>query len=323
MLGISDPMNRVRQRINRVAKTDATVLIYGETGTGKEVAADEIYRSSYRADQPFIKVNCSAIPESLWESELFGYEKGSFTGALKNGKAGLMESANHGTLLLDEIGEMPLSMQPKLLRAIQERSVLRVGGVNPIPVDLRIIATTNRDLAQEVEAGRFREDLYYRLNVIPIEMPPLRQRGEDVRLMAQHYLDQFRQKYRRTLDLTPEAWKALEEYDWPGNVRQLRNHMERLVVLCEEDMVTADQLRESLGLSPREEPAGGQVVNLQEATEELHARLIRSALMEYHTTYRAAEALGISQPTLVRKAKALGIASGEERSGGESEIKVL
>jgi transcriptional regulator with PAS, ATPase and Fis domain len=268
-------------------------------------------------------VNCSAIPESLWESELFGYEKGSFTGALKNGKAGLMESANHGTLLLDEIGEMPLSMQPKLLRAIQERSILRVGGVNPIPVDLRIIATTNRDLAQEVEAGRFREDLYYRLNVIPIEMPPLRQRGEDVRLVAQHYLELFQQKYRRTLNLTPEAWKALEEYDWPGNVRQLRNHMERLVVLSEEDTVTAQQLRESLGLSPQEESTGGQVVNLQEATEALHARLIRSALQEYHTTYRAAEALGISQPTLVRKAKALGIAPGEERSGSESEIKAL
>jgi transcriptional regulator with PAS, ATPase and Fis domain len=315
-------MARVRQIIQRVAKTDATVLIYGQTGTGKEVAADEIYRASNRAGSPFVKVNCSAIPESLWESELFGYEKGSFTGALKNGKAGLMESANHGTLLLDEIGEIPLSMQPKLLRAIQERSILRVGGVTPIPVDLRIIATTNRDLAQEVAAGRFREDLYYRLNVIPIQMPPLRERGKDVRLLAGHYLEQFQQKYGRALTLTEEAWQALEDYAWPGNVRQLRNHMERLVVLSQEDTVSASALEESLGLTPRTEHRG-RVVNLQEATEELHTKLIRSALQEYRTTYRAAEALGISQPTLVRKAKALGIVPREGQSEKESEIKAL
>ena len=322
MLGQSEPMQKVRQMIQRVAETDATVMICGPTGTGKEVAANEIQRLSARADKPFVKVNCSAIPESLMEAELFGYEKGSFTGALKTGKAGLMESADGGTLLLDEISEMPMSMQPKLLRAIQERAVVRVGSVTTVPVDIRIIATSNRDLLKEVEAGRFREDLYYRLNVIPINLPPLRQRGKDIRLIAEHFLEEFIGKYRRNTRLSQGAWEELEGYAWPGNVRQLRNHMERLVVLYGGGEISREEMRESLGLkeeTPRPEESAREeaVTNLQEATEQLQSRLIRAALKEYHTTYRAAEALGISQPTLVRKAKSLGISTvSEEKTAG-------
>ena len=322
MLGQSEPMQKVRQMIQRVAETDATVMICGPTGTGKEVAANEIQRLSARADKPFVKVNCSAIPESLMEAELFGYEKGSFTGALKTGKAGLMESADGGTLLLDEISEMPMSMQPKLLRAIQERAVVRVGSVTTVPVDIRIIATSNRDLLKEVEAGRFREDLYYRLNVIPINLPPLRQRGKDIRLIAEHFLEEFIGKYRRNTRLSQGAWEELEGYAWPGNVRQLRNHMERLVVLYGGGEISREEMRESLGLKeetpwPEESAREEAVTNLQEATEQLQSRLIRAALKEYHTTYRAAEALGISQPTLVRKAKSLGISTvNEEKSAG-------
>lgn len=325
MLGRSEAMRQVQRMIRRVAATDATVMICGASGTGKEVVAGEIQRRSARADKPFVQVNCSAIPESLMEAELFGYEKGSFTGALKSGKIGLMESADGGTLLLDEVSEMPLTMQPKLLRAIQERTIVRVGSVTPVPVDIRILATSNRDLVKEVEAGRFREDLYYRLNVVPITLPPLKERGDDIRLLGEHFLEEYMRKYRRRIRLSEGAWEELSAYDWPGNVRQIRNHMERLVVLHEGEEITREQIRASLGLgSPKPAPAekagspeAETIGNLQEATDQLQSRMIRAALRQYHTTYRAAEALGISQPTLIRKAKALGISTAREEKPGK------
>lgn len=319
LLGKSPALLRVREILRLAARTDVTVLITGETGCGKEVAADELHLMSRRRDGNFVKVNCAAIPETLMESELFGYEKGAFTGALRNGKAGLMEAADGGTLLLDEIGELPLSMQAKLLRAIQERAVVRVGGVASIPVDIRIVATTNRDLVNEVAKGRFREDLYYRLNVVPMEMPPLRSRGEDIRLIGEYYLSKFCKLYHLDAALSEEAWQLLLGYRWPGNVRQLRNLMERVVVLSQGREVSAEQVRE--WLEPAPGSGGGDLfpapdslpeLTLQEATDRLQAAMIRRALERYHSTYRAAEELGVSQSTLARKAKSFGLTAGEK-----------
>lgn len=312
LLGYSPAMEQVHRIVRQVAKSDATVLITGPTGTGKEVAASEIQRQSLRSGKPFVQINCAAIPESLMEAELFGYEKGAFTGALKSGKVGLLEFANGGTVFLDEIGEMPLALQPKLLRAIQERTVVRVGGLENIPVDVRIIASTNRDLAQQVEQGRFREDLYYRLNVIPLQMPALKERGEDIVLLGKAFLEEFNQKYGKQVALSEDGWELLLDHPWPGNVRELRNFIERLVVLQEDGLILAADVEAVLhtGVSVGEE-APDAAVTLAEATDRLQRRMIRSAMDAHHNTYRAAEALGVSQSTLVRKAKKLGIPTSE------------
>lgn len=311
MLGESFAIQQVRQVIRQVAQSDATVLITGPTGTGKEVVASEIQQQSLRRSKPFVQINCAAIPENLMEAELFGYEKGAFTGALKGGKMGLLEYANGGTIFLDEIGEMPLTLQPKLLRAIQEREVIRVGGVQTIPIDVRIISSTNRDLVQQVEAGHFREDLYYRLNVIPIQVPALRERGEDIILLGENFLQEFNQKYRKAVALEHGAWETMLQYAWPGNVRELRNLMERLVVLCSDDLVTQKQIEASL-FSEAEEDQGTQNLSLGEATDRLQRRMIQQAMMEHRNTYRAAAALGISQSTLIRKARRLGVPTSED-----------
>lgn len=309
MIGSSLEMERIRVLIGEVAATDATILITGETGVGKEVVAGEIQRMSLLADKPFVKVNCAAIPENLVEAELFGYEAGAFTGASKNGKIGLLEAANHGTVLLDEISEFPLHLQPKLLRAIQERMITRIGGVESIPIDVRVLVAANQDLKELVDRRQFREDLYYRLNVIPVYIPPLRQRGSDISQLAKFFLKEYNEKYHRDKAFTRGALKTLEGYDWPGNIRELRNLVERLVVLGVQREISAPRIQRFLGWTGEALPGQEQQMSLSEAVRRLEYSMIEAALLRHGSTYKAAEALGTSQSTLVRKAKSLGIST--------------
>ena len=232
MIGKYGSLKQIDTLLDRVAPTDASVLITGESGVGKEVVADEIYRRSLRKNKPYVKINCASIPGHLLESELFGYEKGAFTGANTKGKVGLFEYANHGTLMLDEIGDMPMDLQVKLLRAIQSQEITRIGGTRPIKLDIRYIASTNCDLKKKVREGTFRSDLYYRLHVIPIQVPPLREREGDVARLSQHFVSEFNKQYHKNVVLSPENIELLENYSWPGNIRELRNVMEYLVVCC-------------------------------------------------------------------------------------------
>ncbi len=241
IVGESPALRHALRQVEQVAATDATVLLLGESGTGKELFARALHLSSARRDQPFVKVNCGAIPENLFESELFGYEKGAFTGA-STARAGYFEQAHGGTLFLDEIGDLPLAMQVKLLRVLQERSLQRVGSRRETPIDVRIVAATNHDLPQQVAAGRFRLDLYYRLNIIPIRLPALRERREDVRPLVRHQLNLISQSYQRNVGLTPDAMERLADYPWPGNIRQLRNVLERLVLLAEGASISAREV---------------------------------------------------------------------------------
>lgn len=227
---------------NRVASMDTTVILLGETGVGKEVMARYIFQHSHRAKNSFIKVNCGAIPENLIESELFGYEGGAFTGANKNGKIGLFELANKGTLFLDEIGELPKDMQVKLLRVLQEQEILRVGGTKPVKIDVRIIAATNRNLEEMVKDGTFREDLYYRLTVFPISIPPLRMRKKDIIPLALSFLEKLNQKYQLKKYFTDLSMQLLHEYDWPGNIRELKNIVERAIIISPSDAIKPEDL---------------------------------------------------------------------------------
>lgn len=305
IIGNSKSMMEIYEVIDRIAETDATVLILGETGVGKEVVAREIHKNSLRKNGPFIKVNCASIPESLFESEMFGYASGAFTGADNKGKPGLIELANKGTLLLDEIGELSLSSQSKLLRVLEENKVTRVGGTEPINIDVRIIAATNRDLKKEVEKGTFREDLFYRLNVIPIKVPPLRKRREDIPLLSKHFLDLYNSKYNKTKTLSDTAFQLLKWYSWPGNVRQLKNLIERLVLICPYDIITDDYISRFIKKEEIEElyNIGREEITLDEAVSIIERQLIYRALKKYGTTRKAAKVLGVSQPTIVRKAK--------------------
>lgn len=233
----SETMDKVIDLSLRVAKVDSTLLIEGESGVGKGVISYFLHKNSMRHNKPFIKINCGAIPENLLESELFGYEKGSFTGANKEGKIGLIQLANEGTLFLDEIGELPFNLQVKLLNVIQNKEITKVGGSSVIPVDIRIIAATNRNLFDMVKKHDFREDLYYRLNVIPITIPPLRERKEDLPLLINHFLNEFNHKYNYNKIISPDAMKILLNYNWPGNVREVENLMERLLVTSKVDLI--------------------------------------------------------------------------------------
>jgi two-component system nitrogen regulation response regulator NtrX len=242
IVGKSFAVRQLLERVERVAPTDARVLITGENGTGKELVARAVHRLSPRANNPFIEVNCAAIPSELIESELFGHMKGSFTGAYED-RAGKFELANEGTLFLDEIGDMSHAAQAKVLRALQEGLITRVGGAKVIKVDVRVLAATNKDLEEEIRQGRFREDLYYRLNVIPLHVPPLRERREDIPLLVQHFGAQnAREAALRPRSFAPEAVERLQRLDWPGNVRELRNTIERLLILAPRDTVTADDV---------------------------------------------------------------------------------
>ena len=308
----SPAMCRIFQQAERLAHVETIVLITGESGVGKEVIARHIVSKSPRASRPFIQINCGAIPEHLFESELFGYEKGSFTGSLKEGKIGLLESANHGTVLLDEIGEMPMALQVKLLRFLQENEFYRVGGRKAVPIDVRILAATNRNLENLVAEGQFRKDLYYRLNVVPIALPPLRERKEDILPLATLFLQQFNQKHNRSATLSWQTCFCLEAYSWPGNIRELMNTIERLIIMGEDGMITPDFLPETISARQSnclvEAPPGG-IRPLNDAVAQLESELIKRAVSEHKSLRPAAQALGISHPTLLRKMRKYGIGS--------------
>lgn len=316
MVATSPAMQKVLKRILRIAEVDSTVLIEGESGVGKEEVAKLLYLNSRRNTKQMVTINCSAIPETLLESELFGYEAGAFTGASKGGKAGLFEMATGGTIFLDEIGEMPLQLQAKLLRVLQESEVQRIGSSRPIPIDVRIIAATNRNLAEMVQQGTFREDLYYRLNIIPIEIPPLRERREDIVPLAYHFLTMIEEKYKIHRTLDKEALKVLEAYDWPGNVRQLRNIIERVSLLTNQPKITASMIREELkeaskmNSTKRQPPKVNAPKNidmtqytgsLKDQVSAFEKEVIKKALSEHDSIRKAADALGCNQSTLVRK----------------------
>lgn len=288
----------------KVAPLDATVMLLGETGVGKEVFAKHIYQNSSRKDENFIKVNCGAIPENLIESELFGYEKGAFTGANRNGKMGLFELADKGTLFLDEIGELPLSMQVKLLRAIQEREIERIGGTKPVPIDVRIIAATNRNLEEMMKEGTFREDLYYRLMVFPIEIPPLRKRKDDIAPLAEFFLSQFNKKYNFHKKFSESSLCVLNEYKWPGNIRELKNIVERAIIISSGDVIDPDVL--PIGDTRELKPAKmtrKPVNDLQKELQKIEASYMEEAYETYGNVRDAAKSLGMNASTFVRKRK--------------------
>jgi DNA-binding NtrC family response regulator len=309
LIGHSDAMRRILDLIEKVADSDSTVLIYGESGTGKELVARAIHYRSDRMDKPLVPINCAAIPSDLLESELFGYEKGAFTGAHRT-KIGRFEYANGGTLFLDEIGEMSPQLQVKLLRVLQEKSFERLGGVRPIQVDVRIIAATNRDLEKAIEEGKFREDLYYRLSVIPIRIPPLRERKEDIPLLVEHFLEKFNtEKGRSVSGVSPKAMEKLTEYSWPGNVRELENLIERLVVLKRTGTIEVEDLPEKIRFGPARDPLGAIVlpeegIRLEETIHRLERELILQALRRTRGVKKeAAELLGMKRTTLIQKMK--------------------
>ena len=303
IIGTSEKIMIAKKQALITARGNSTVLITGESGTGKEMFAKAIHYASSRSDHPFITVNCGAIPENLLESELFGYEKGAFTGANAGGKVGLMELADGGTLLLDEISEIPVSLQAKLLTAIQEKRITRVGGTKPVNVDFRLIAASNRQLDRYATEGKFRMDLYYRLNVVNIIIPPLRERKEDIIPLLEYYTAQFSAKYNISRSFSPQAVDILTEYPWPGNVRELANVTERVIVTSSGSIIGAGDLPEEIskrGKSP-EETSLDDIVSLSDEVEKLEADLIIRAYEKYRTTTGVAGALGISQPTAFRK----------------------
>lgn len=303
----SKAMEKLIEMVNKVATVESTVLIYGETGVGKEVLAKYIHNISDRSNGPFVKINCGAIPENLLEAELFGYEKGAFTGARSEGKPGLIEVADKGTLLLDEISELPLSLQVKLLRVLQEKEFIRVGGIKTINVDVRIIAASNKDLKELVKNGKFRQDLYYRLNVVPITIPPLRERSEDIPILAHHFLNLYNEKYGRSKQLTNEVIETFMRYSWPGNVRELENVIERIVVISEDNQITKKDLPgEFFNREEMNESRGvhvSRLMPLKEASALVEYQLIKQAIEEGGSTYKAAEMLGVDQSTIIRKLK--------------------
>src|SRR5687767_6569687 len=306
LIGESEPMQRLEQQIRSAAPSHSRVLITGENGSGKEIVARTLHRHSLRAEQPFIDVNCAAIPEELIESELFGHRKGAFTGAIDDRK-GKFELADGGTLFLDEIGDMSLKTQAKVLRVLQEQTFQRVGGQQTIKVDVRVLAATNKDLEAEIGSGSFRSDLYYRLNVIPIEVPPLRARGNDVVLLAEHFLLRFAAETGRPRKrLSVAAASKLKAHDWPGNVRELRNVVERMAILVPHDTIEAEEVQ--LG-APREVPGTiAPGLTLKEARDEFERQYILSRLKEFAgNVSRTADALGVERSNLYRKLHAYGI----------------
>lgn len=306
MVGESEPMQRVYSLVEMVADSDVTVLLTGESGTGKELISRAIHHKSPRADGPFITMNCGALPDNLFESELFGYEKGAFTGAMAT-KMGRFELADGGTLLLDEVGELSLKSQVDFLRVLETKEFRRLGGTKLLKVDTRIIAATNRNLEEAVKQGDFREDLYYRLNVVPIRLPPLRDRADDVPLLVDRFLAECSaQHHREPKDVSREAMRLLRLYGWPGNIRQLRNLMERLVVTVKDTMIQPEHLPEEIQAS--KEDARTMVVTLGTSLDQLEREVIQRTLTEI-TNHRekAAKLLGISLRTLQYKIKEYGI----------------
>jgi DNA-binding NtrC family response regulator len=318
IIGQDPALERVMTTVHRAAATDTTVLLLGESGTGKELVARALHALGSRADGPFVAINCAAIPETLLETELFGHEKGAFTGAVAR-KAGRFELAHRGTLFLDEIGDLPIGLQAKILRALEEKKFDRVGGTQPLQVDVRVVAATNRNLKAAVAARQFREDLYFRLSVFPIDIPPLRERPGDIELLARHFVERFcRDLKKKTLTLSTEAIDELRRYQWPGNVRELQNCIERAVILVDGDTIRPRHLNLSFrdGV-PAEAPAdpwdsvdlSGSLADVtRRATAEIERRKIQTALRESAGQKpRAADLLQVSYKTLLQKLKEYGI----------------
>ncbi len=306
MIGEHPSIQKIEEILQRVAVADVTILITGESGTGKELAARAIHNLSSRANRPFVPVNCAAIPENLLESELFGHARGAFTGA-HSARAGMLHLANHGTILLDEVGELPLPLQAKLLRVLQDGEVRPVGSDQPSTVDVRVIASTNKDLAHQVEKGSFREDLFFRLQVIPIHLPPLRARRSDIPLLIKHFLDKANRNHGLSVSLSREAMIYLWEYDWPGNIRELENLIERLVILSDNNICGLQDLPANIRsfVSDKKSPQpslGGGRIDLREATEQLQYKLMEEALrLTNGNKSAAARMLGLKRTTLVAK----------------------
>lgn len=299
-IGKSEETIKIKEKVEKVAKTEAIVLISGESGAGKEIVANNIHKLSYRKDEPYIQINCGAIPEELMEAELFGYEKGAFTGATSK-KKGLLEAADGGTVLLDEIGEMPLSLQVKLLRAIQTKKITPVGGTEEKVLDVRFVAATNKNLKDEVKRGNFREDLYYRLNVVPIHVHPLRKRKEDVLPLAIFFLKKFNKKYNKRMSFSVETLQVFQDFEWPGNVRQLENLVERLVIMVENEIISPYDLPKKFKVKnslTREE-----ILPLKVVREEAEMHMIRLAINKYGSIRKAAKYLKVNHSTIVRKLK--------------------
>ncbi len=302
LIAISEVTKRAVEMAVQVSKVDTIVLITGESGVGKEVIADTIHRLSVRANGPLIKINCGAIPDNLLESELFGYESGSFTGARKQGKPGMFELASGGTLFLDEVGDISFNLQGKLLRAVQDQSIMRVGGIKPIFVDARIIAATNKNLQSMLVKGSFREDLYYRLNVVSIEIPPLRERLEDIPLLSLFFLDRINKKYNYNKSIAPNVIDHFLTYSWPGNIRELENVIERMMVMTEDAEIQTKHLPYNIRNQAFSEDTD-EGINLKRSIESTEKQLFERALTKYNSTREMAKALNIDQSTVVRKMK--------------------
>jgi two-component system NtrC family response regulator len=302
----SPQMLKVCRTVEKVAPTDVTTLLLGESGTGKELIARALHDLSSRAKGPFVAINCAAIPDTLLESELFGYEKGAFTGAAKQTR-GKVEYANGGTLFLDEVGDLPMTLQVKLLRFLQERIIERLGGRQEIPVDVRVVCATHQDLSALVKEGRFREDLYYRISEITIRIPPLREREGDALLLARTFLDQYSEEHRRNLrGFTPDAVSAIEAYSWPGNVREMENKVKRAVIMAEGNRITAEELELA-------DPGSGSALqlNLREVREAAERAAVQRAMSLFNgNVSQAAEALGVSRPTFYDLMNKYGLKSG-------------
>ncbi|WP_223821004.1 sigma-54 interaction domain-containing protein [Bacillus sp. S3] len=312
ILARSNTMQQIIKTINNVAKTDATILFLGPSGVGKSTLARAIHNQSNRSKEPFIEVNCSTIPESLFESEMFGYETGAFTGANKKGKQGLIEQADSGTLFLDEIGELSLALQAKLLKVLQEKKMVRIGGNKELLLDFRLITATNQDLEDMVKKGKFRLDLFYRLNVVPIQIPSLSDRNDDIPILIQHYVEKINEKYQTLKKFHPSTYELLMHYEWPGNIRELENLIERLILTTEAPMIypshlppairgNFEQTEDHHDLISKEEVEGK--LNLKNTLEEVEKQLIEKAYKRCQTTYQMAEYLGISQPSVIYKLK--------------------
>lgn len=308
-IGKSEAYLSVLRTVDRIADTNSTVLISGETGTGKNVLAQRLHHLSDRAEGPFIEINCGAIPETLIESELFGYAKGAFTGADKGGKAGLIKMADKGTLFLDEIGEMPLHMQVKLLQFLQKKEFLPVGATGYQKADVRIVAATNLDLMAAVKEGRFRADLFYRLNVLPLKIPSLREREEDIVDLLHFQLEKYNEKHRRHCVFTREALRCLQEYEWPGNIRELENVVERLVLIAAGDEIEAQDLPNDM--RPKDSVRRFDTLidgkTLDEIMDQVEKQVVEQAYRRYGTTRKAAAELGITQSLFMRRVKKYGI----------------
>lgn len=303
-VAISPKSQELLTLINKIATYDSNILILGESGTGKEVTAKLIHKLSNRNNEPFFAINCSAVPENLLESELFGYEAGAFTGAKKS-KPGLLELAQRGTLFLDEIGDMPIKLQSKLLRAIQEKEIIRLGSTKGIKINSRIISATNRNLAELIDTGEFREDLYYRLNVVSVKVPPLRERKEDIPPIVLSVLKQLNKKYKQNKSITPETINVLVEYEWPGNIRELENFIEKIYILNSDNTINLENIPSEISSNNLKNNSGN--LGLKKALEEYEKNIIQNTLKQENDLKEAAKILKIDYSTLWRKIKKYGL----------------